>query len=400
MEPGAKSAVRAPNQRPRSSASQRLSEPYHKRQVQALVLLALSVVGLIGVAAAKGATPADLRYALLLHAFEGALVGALCDWWAVSKTYRIVEANRNAVALEIGDWVQKELLSHRVISSALQEWAHSPEARDNLYLAIDRLLGTPSQAADRMLVLWRSVEETVLGFVGEYDLSSGDLGTVRALLADPGLDSNIKRCLGEAMIAVAESSELEAFVRQATQEELGWVMRALGVQDRAVNTLRSKLRESGMALRDGRELATSYSAARPLGQKASEAYIAAWNALAPEARRQGAALIAGHLARPLAEATAKFLCGQRDQIRQVEKLAAYEPVKIGVAKITDLLGIYLTPRIGALVSGALTQDSPRAFRASLERKTRAYLETIRINGTVLGFGIGAAVGLLLSLFHS
>ena len=63
---------------------------------------------------------------VLEHGLEGGLVGGLCDWFAVWKTYNAIETDSSAVAGEIGKWVAKDLLNQNTLKAQLNQIIEDP----------------------------------------------------------------------------------------------------------------------------------------------------------------------------------------------------------------------------------------------------------------------------------
>jgi uncharacterized membrane-anchored protein YjiN (DUF445 family) len=64
---------------------------------------------------------------IIEHGLEGGLVGGLCDWFAVWKTYNAIETDSNKVAIEIGKWVSKDLLNQNTLRAQLNRIIEIPE---------------------------------------------------------------------------------------------------------------------------------------------------------------------------------------------------------------------------------------------------------------------------------
>ena len=143
---------------------------------------------------------------VLVRGCEAALVGGLCDWFAVVRTYQAIEANRDTVAEAIGDWVSGELLSERVIQGRLDALVDDPDVHERLCLAIERKLGSSSETRELVAGLWKSIEKDAVDLVVRYDLRESDLDASKALLGDQVIFRTASRCLGEAVIQLAAST--------------------------------------------------------------------------------------------------------------------------------------------------------------------------------------------------
>lgn len=70
---------------------------------------------------------------VVLSALEGGLIGGLCDWFAVWKTYKAIEEDSSKLSSEIGNWVADDLLHHEVIRSRIKMVLEDPSTRDEVH---------------------------------------------------------------------------------------------------------------------------------------------------------------------------------------------------------------------------------------------------------------------------
>lgn len=371
--------------------------PYRRKMWFSHGLLGLAGGGLLGSVAAFGASPATFAGGVLVHAFEGALVGGLCDWFAVWKAYNAVEKNRDDLAEAIGSWVSGELVSHQVIKQHLDAMLDDPATHRTVYAWLDRKLGSLEDTRELLERAWRQVEPDVVAYVASVDLSEGELASARSAIADRIITATIQRCLGKALIEVSDDPRLEALVEALGSQAPIWMRPFLALFDvpSIVRGQGSRLHAGAASSAPGVDRLTD--ALVDLGKAGAGAYLGAWNDLSVDERRAAAEALLRHLRDRAIDQVARFLHGQRDAIRPLETLRRYTPARRLVDRVETILDEDLSGQIGRMVSEQLRALPAREFRQNLERQTRSMLETIRINGTILGLGLGGALGALLHL---
>lgn len=387
----------ADSDRPPAEASSSGKATFQRRQRLALGMLVGAVGGIVVSAYFQRHLPERWWLECLLHAFEGALVGGICDWFAVVKTYREVEKNRDTIADEIGVWVADELLSARVIHQKIDEVLLDPAFRKTLYSELDRRLGGVVDVRAHLLSAWEKIEPNVISFVVDYDLRESDLGATRGLFEDELVSDTIRRCFGETLVHVAYTPELDELMRQVSAQ-VGAVGR-LGIRwvdvpsrlDIAGRNLAGVAGGIPETERD-RELML---ALLQVGMVGAQHYVASWNKLTRDERYDAARAFVRHLREPVIDAIASLVVNERDALRRAAVLNDYAPVQTIARVLRRFIDDDLSSRIGGVVTGSLQKLSAREFRENLEAKTRNHLELIRINGTGLGFVVGGAIGSLL-----
>ncbi|MFL5446030.1 MAG: DUF445 family protein [Myxococcales bacterium] len=371
--------------------------PHLARSRISLALLLGAAGGMLFAAVMAHSWPGTL-WEILVHGFEGALVGGLCDWFAVAKTYRTVEDNKDAVATSIGDWVSGELLNQEVIRSRLDALIDDPQVHERLCRAIDRSLGSAQQTREVVASSWKTVEGKIVELAAGYQLRDADLGAGQALFKDDTIATVVSRCVGEALLEVAASNELVAFVEEA-RGRLPWLAK-LAVSAPAIQ---NKLWEQGERLRDGvcaEESDALPTRVRGLAEFAANAYVRAWNKLSDVERRAASEALVRHLREPIFDAVTHLIGAEREKLRSFHQLRQYPPVASLVQGAQQFVNQDLSLSVGRAVSSSLRELPARSFRQNLESRTRSYLELIRINGTLLGFAIGSFMGVCLSSLAS
>jgi hypothetical protein len=388
--------LQGPARAEKASAS-RERPPHLVRSRISLALLLGAAGGMLFAAALAHSWPGT-PWEILLHGFEGALVGGLCDWFAVAKTYRTVEDNKDAVATAIGDWVSGELLNQEVIRGRMDELIDDPQVHERVCRAIDRSLGSAEQTREVVASSWKTVEGKIVELAAGYRLRDADLGAGQALFKDDTIAAVVSRCAGEALFEIAASNELLAFVEEA-RGRLPWLAK-LAVSAPAIQ---KALWEQGERLCAG--LPAEESDALParirgLAETAANAYVRAWNKIGDPERRAATEALVRHLREPVLDAVTHLIGTERDKLRSFDQLRQYPPVASLVRGAQQFVNQDLSLSVGRAVSSSLRELPARSFRQNLESRTRSYLELIRINGTLHGFAIGSFMGVCLSSLGS
>jgi hypothetical protein len=319
-------------------------------------------------------------------------VGGLCDWFAVVRTYQTIEANRDTVAEAIGDWVSGELLSERVIQGRLDALVDDPDVHERLCLAIERKLGSASETREHVAGMWKGIEKDAVDLVVSYDLRESDLDASKALLGDQVIVRTASRCVGEALIELAASTELSTLLDYVLAE-LSWFKRLVvskSTIQKAVFDLGEQLLAGAPAREDSDIL---MHLALQIVQSGANSYVAAWNKLGEPERRASVEALLRHLSKPVLDAAAQRIVSERDKLQGVDRLRRYGPVAKLLRRAQEFVIGDLSGHIGREVSKSLRELPANEFRANLEKRTRSHLEAIRINGTVLGFVIGVLIGI-------
>ncbi len=343
-----------------------------------------------------GGAPTTLVGHVVLHAFEGALVGGLCDWFAVAKTYKAVVTHRDAIADGIGNWVADELLSREVIKSELDKVVHSEEVRTKAYVWVDRTLGSAEHTAELLTSLWEKAEPTVVDWIVAADVTPRGMGSLADAFRDPRIAHVLRACVGEILLTIADHEDLPPLVRRL-RKELPLMARVFVSTEEVSKRVRAA----------GEELTRPAPPDTPdegwidrtvaLLIDAGGSYVQAWNGLTQLERRGAIEAGLEHLRTPVLDTLGRVAHRERERLRKLVTLSEHPAVRVVLEQIESYLDDDLSTEVGRVVTAALKDRDPDDFRRNLETQTREHLETIRINGTVLGLGIGAAVGLLLGL---
>lgn|GEM_PF-1423201 len=377
--------------------------PFRRRNLIALGLLIGAFVGFAVTLLWARESDHSLLSEIILHAFEGAVVGGLCDWYAVAKTYRAVEVNRDSVADAIGRWVANELLSHHVIHERITALLHDKEVQEELVTLLDDRLGTTEDTERWLTDRWDELQPTVVEWGSTIRFDEDALAEIDATFLDQRLTSAMETCLGTAMLSLSQAPELDKLIDVALKDT-NWFIKLVGGLN--AGRIRGEIARIGSDLRDraysdnggnGSEAARVLAVAMPPLRHALAGYIKGWNALSEEQRTEAVIATLGHLRDPLVSAMVELVHRLHEELRKTETLIELSLIQNLVDSLKESLDQGVSDKIGEVVTGALKNQSPEEFRKNLENNTRNHLEMIRINGTLLGFVVGGIFGVILGL---
>lgn len=363
----------------------------------ALVLLLGAAAGLLATLLAWPHGASQFWRSALLHAFEGALVGGLCDWFAVNKTYGAIETKSREVADGIGDWVSKELLSHHVLRKNLQAILSSPEVKEQAYAALDRWVGSEAEIRRDLHVLWDRIQPTVVDYVVRYQLSPSDLGATAGVLEDERVVAAVGHCLGRALEDLGGSAELEQAIQAGLDEQGVIVKFVVGRLDipAAVKGLGIRIRTDPVGATSSGEMGPAVAA---VARRGAGAYVTAWNDMRDTQRREAVAALIEHLAAPVIAAVSQLPVRLRDDLRRLDRLGDHPRLREAVGWVEARVDERVSGQVGRMIADKLKAQSPRELRQLMEQYTNRYLQLIRLNGTALGFGIGLVLGAAMARF--
>ena len=103
------------------------------------------------------------------HGLEGGLVGGLCDWFAVWKTYNAIETDSNKVSIEIGKWVSKDLLNKNTLRAQLNRIIEEPENQKEIIALIETYFDTQENTKKILDDFWAKIETPVINYIVNYN---------------------------------------------------------------------------------------------------------------------------------------------------------------------------------------------------------------------------------------
>lgn len=367
--------------------------PYKKKYILATFLLVISLVS-IGILKYIGTHQWYLI--ILLNGLEGALVGGLCDWFAVWKTYSAIEKDSDKVADEIGNWVSNDLLNQETIKEQFNQILDDPKNHEILVQVIEDYFGTPENTKQIIDQFWSKIEKDVIDFIVNLEFDEKGKQIVDNLANDQMTKRIIKVCMGETLIKLSYESKFREFVEKFAKGK--FLTRMFNM----MYDLPFEIREYGLKLKS--EISTETfddGFAKNLVEVASlslDKYIISWNELEKQDRIEGARVLVVHIKETVEELIVSFIFHHKSVLREAYTLREYHPIRSLILFISSRVDENVSRYIGDKVSARLKSQNPEDFRFQIEWKTRNVLENIRINGTLLGFLLGAIIGGILEVF--
>ncbi|GDX80180.1 hypothetical protein LBMAG42_19910 [Deltaproteobacteria bacterium] len=355
-------------------------------------LLAAAIVGTIAVVALWPASVEPTWREIALHGLEGALVGGICDWFAIAKTYKAIEDQAAAVATGIGAWVGHQLLAGHAVRAMLHEALDDSDLRKQVYDAVDQAIGAPEDAEALVARAWVRIEGTLAATLAEQDFTKVNLPAGGELLDDDDVRDAIQTCSRRALGAVASDSEFGSKFNAALPNgPKGWAVMALTPLDRV-----AKWAEAEPSGAEPVDPALAELVATAL-RVATREYTASWQGLSAAHRLRAATALVRSLREPISSHLGKFLCAERDRLRSLDRLNEH-PLAARISEVAErVLNKRFSAGVAALVTGSLNNLSGRGLRAMVEEQTGRYLHMIRISGTALGLVVGGVIGGVLAL---
>lgn len=333
---------------------------------------------------------------VLLHGVEGGLVGAICDWFAVWKTYRAVELQSEGIAEEIGKWVSTDLISEHKLKSYLDEILDDPENMDTLRSLLEKHLSGEKEIREILDLVWSKVEEDIVRYVTNFKFSGADKEILHELNRRKEILGTVRFLVGESLVKATNEEDFSERIQKITKgfsflaKPLIWLIDP-----------RKRIREFGEGLKEGRDFQTEEEGVLfevfSLFSDCAELYVGSWNELPSEAREEAVRALADFGKEQLNRLATDLVLSHKEDLSRMENLREYAPIRILLEFLRSKTNESVSQYVGEQVAKGLKVLEPRKFRENLETKTRNVLEKIRINGSLLGFFAGTVIGVLISL---
>jgi uncharacterized membrane-anchored protein YjiN (DUF445 family) len=368
--------------------------PYRKRQIIAITLLSVAGTGLAGTMVLKHNLPSLQTFLTILeHGFEGGLVGGLCDWFAVWKTYQAIEDDSAIVAEEIGKWVSRDLLDQKTLQSQLDNIINNPASQTEIIKILDTYFDTQENTKKILDRLWIKIENPVIDFIVNYNFSSSEIQIISDTANDQIIIDTIKICIGDTLIAIAEENRFQNALNQFIQEQ-----NVLTKFFSIFINIPDILKNYGEKLKSGKSILSEEEQYLDnivtLISLSVDKYILSWQNLSLEQRNRAVEALLYKVKEMVGDALAKFIIEHKNELKARRTLGEYRPVKEFFKFIESKLDENVSNYIGVKISERLKSQNPKDFRKKLEWQTRRVLENIRINGTLLGIVLGLGIGIL------
>ncbi len=355
-------------------------------------LLIFAAIGLIG-CWFWGIHGGGAAQQILEHAFEGALVGGLCDWFAVKKTYSAIKSNHSAVAEGIGTYIKQEILNAGNIRVKLTAMLDSPDVMSAFRQRTISKLESRDQIAQALSDQWRPRRLDVYSWLASLDLTDSGYDQLNEILSDKIVVATAKNCL---IKAIKESVESDAFMKleDHLREQLLNIVVDLAAKAFYTNRKRYFTHFAGQMADGTIDQKTADLLLSAFSHFKSE-YLKTWNHLTIKDRQVAVEHLVDPLVGQLIKAIATVVYGETEKIQAASTLRAFAPARLAVEWIVDHLADDQMDVVAKAVVDTLKKIDSGEFAKTFESHTRLYLELIRINGTGLGFLLGGLLGFLL-----
>ncbi|MDX1960754.1 MAG: hypothetical protein SFU98_19435 [Leptospiraceae bacterium] len=369
--------------------------PFLRRQIFAVILLLICSFGVLFLLLSFHGTIFGSKLALIVlqHGFEGGLVGGLCDWFAVWKTYNSIEKESAVVSDEIGKWVATDLLNQQTLQSQLDTILNSQETQVEIVHILETYFETQEKTKEILDGLWSKVEDPVTNFIRDYNFSQAELNLISDTAQDKIILDTVKICVGDTLLHISDEIRFKDMLNQFIQEQ-NLVTRFLS----NFIDIPEIIRAYGRKLKSGEELRTSeekyIDEVVTLISISADKYILSWQNLAKERKTEAVKALLFKLKEEFGTVFAKFIIEHKNNLKARKTLGEYKPVKAVFDLIGSKIDQNISNYIGDRIATRLKSQDPKDLREKLEWQTRNVLENIRINGTILGFFLGMLVGIL------
>ncbi len=335
---------------------------------------------------------------ILLHGVEGGLVGAICDWFAVWKTYRAVEAQSEGIAEEIGKWVSTDLIGEHKIKSYLDEILDDPENIETIKELLEKHLAGEKEIREILEGIWNKVEEDIVRYVTNFKFSGADKEILHELNRRKEILGTVRFLVGESLVKAADEEDFGERIQRITKglsflaKPLIWLIDPT-----------KRIREFGQGLREGKDFQTDEEGVLfevfSIFSECAELYVGSWNELPHEKREEAVRSLADFGKEQLNRLITDLVISHKEDIGKMENLREYAPIRSLLEFLRTKTNETVSQYVGDQISKGLKLLEPKKFRENLEAKTRNVLERIRINGSLLGFSVGTGIGIVVAFLE-
>lgn len=371
--------------------------PYRKRQIFAILLLLVSGCGLIVTHILLGVGVNLKILTIFKHAWEGGLIGGLCDWFAVWKTYKAIEEDSDIVADEIGKWVAKDLINQETLRVQFRKILEDPNIQTEIIKLLDTYFGTLEDTKKVLDKLWEKIEKPFKEFIVNYEFNIKEMKLISETTHDQVILNTVKLCLGEALISISYDKEFQNFITKRVNKQnvfVQWFFYWLKLEE--------VLRKYGDKLRTGTNFTSkeekTIDEVFTIISLSVDKYIISWQNLSYQEKSRAVEALFFKIKELVGNSLAKFILEHKEILRSSKTLSEYKPVQEIYGLLEGKIDQNISNFIGEKISERLKSQNPTDFRKKIEWQTRNVLENIRINGTILGFVLGAFAGIVQTLF--
>ncbi|PNV75256.1 membrane protein [Leptospira inadai] len=334
---------------------------------------------------------------VILHGLEGGLVGAVCDWFAVWKTYRAVEIESETIAEEIGKWVSSDLVNEDKLKEYMDRILDDPDNISALSRLIEMHLGGEPEVRKLLDSIWDKVEEDIVRYLKNFRFSGSDQEILRELNRRKEIFGTVRFLVGEALVKATDQADFKMRMDRITQSLSFFAKPLVWLIDP-----QKRIREFGEGLKDGKEFDSEDEGILyevfSLFSDCADLYIGSWNDLPESTKEEAVRALTDFGKDQLNRLVTDVILLHMEDIKKLGNLREYGPARSILEFLRSRTNAGVSRYVGEQVARGLKLLEPRQFRINLEEKTRKVLEKIRINGSLLGFVCGIAIGIVDFLF--
>ena len=327
------------------------------------------------------------------HALEGGLVGGLCDWFAVWKTYNAIEKDSGSVASEIGKWVSNDLLNQHTLRAQLNQIIDNPNNQREIISLIETYFDTQENTKKILDDFWAKIEGPVTNYIVNYNFNSTEIEIISDTAQDKIIVETVKICVGDTLVRISEEEQFKNLLSK-TIEEQNIITKLLS---NFIN-IPDIIKGYGEKLKKGESISTSeelyVDEMVTFVSLSMDKYILSWDSLPIERKTKAVNALIFKIKEAFGNLLAKFIITYKNELKARKSLGEYRPVREVFDFIESKIDQNVSTYIGDRITDRLKSQDPRDFRDKIEWQTRNVLENIRINGTILGFFLGGFLGLI------
>jgi uncharacterized membrane-anchored protein YjiN (DUF445 family) len=353
-------------------------------------ILILAVIGFIAALQVFG-TDSGLFSIFFIHAFEGALVGGMCDWFAVSKTFSKIEEQRDDLADEIGKFISEEIIgSEKKIKDLIDEKLADPILHKEVSEYLEHKFPNPKVTRAILEENFDWLYEKTVDVIMEFKFKdSGGLGDValERFKNDERIVKYLKQCVAGALKAVSKKDEVNQFAEASSS--LASLATFFGYD------FRNLIKTAGKKITNTKPDPEVEELVKSLIQASADGYKSTWDKLPPKDKREAVEALIAALKDIVIHQIAEIIVSEKHKISDYYALKQYAPIRETAKRISSFVTQEAINGLGTKIALQLKKMHKRDFRIMMEQKTLNTFQWIRINGTVLGFFLGGAIGLLL-----
>jgi uncharacterized membrane protein YheB (UPF0754 family) len=336
----------------------------------------------------------SLAQEILLHGFEGALVGGLCDWFAVVKAFESLEKKRDEIADEIANFVRSNIVGTKEhILKKVETYLDDPQVHQVVVSYLEKKFERKEQVSIFLSeVFEKHFELATVAGIANYRFGEGrDLGgkALDFFKSDPRITNYLKFCLVGGLEQIEKTRALDQLLPLLLRNESIW----LRMGAKSLN-VRNKVREVAQRLIASESDVHLRRVVQLITVAGVDGYKEAWNNLPQGHKEQAVSALVSATKNLLIDECAELLQRQKGKLGEIQTLNDYRPLKGLVEMAANWFSEELLDSVEKFLSHQLKAKSAHEFRLMIEERTLSTFQLIRINGTLLGFVLGCFAGVI------